>query len=324
MRHEKDAALEPVPQPRAPANIDFARALLSGLRAERKSIPCRFLYDARGSELFEEITRLPEYYPTRTETRILKQCAPDIAAANEPGTVLIEFGSGSSTKTEILLETLRDLKAYVPLDISPAAISEASERLTTRFPELRIDPVIGDFSRPVKLPAALSTAPLLGFFPGSTIGNLQRCDAIALLRNMASILGREAHLVIGIDLKKDEDILLAAYNDAQGVTAAFNLNILAHANRALGSGFDLNAFRHQAVYDREAGRIDMYLISEADQTVNVLGHSINFVAGERIHTEYSHKYSIDGFQELAREAGWTPEHVWTDDEQMFSVHQLKC
>jgi len=323
MRHEKDAALEPVPQPRAPANIDFARALLSGLRAERKSIPCRFLYDARGSELFEEITRLPEYYPTRTETRILKQCAPDIAAANEPGTVLIEFGSGSSTKTEILLETLRDLKAYVPLDISPAAISEASERLTTRFPELRIDPVIGDFSRPVKLPAALSTAPLLGFFPGSTIGNLQRCDAIALLRNMASILGREAHLVIGIDLKKDEDILLAAYNDAQGVTAAFNLNLLARINHELGADFDTSGFAHEARWNAPQSRIEMHLVSQRSQRVTVRGQGFDFEPGETIRTEISRKFDRATLADLAAKAGWHLSCTWQDARDYFCVAFLE-
>lgn len=307
-----------------PARLDFARAVIDGLRKPDKSLPCRFLYDARGSELFEEITRLPEYYPTRTEARILRNCSAEIAATTAPGTALIEFGSGSSSKTEILLEALHDLKAYVPIDISSAALDDACDRLELRFPGLAIVPVVADFSRPVLIPATVATAPKMGFFPGSTLGNLERGPAIALLASMRETLGVNARLIIGIDLKKDRDLLLAAYNDAAGVTAAFNLNILAHANHALGANFDPDNFRHEATYDEDIGRIDMTLIAKRDCDVEVLGYTFHFSEGERIHTEHSHKYDIDGFQALAREAGWRPEKVWTDPERLFSVHDLRA
>ncbi len=310
--------------PTDPARLDFARALIDGLRGNEKSLPCRFLYDARGSELFEEITRLPEYYPTRTEARILRNCSAEIAATTAPNTALIEFGSGSSAKTEILLEALDGLRAYVPIDISSAALDDACDRLELRFPALPIIPVVADFSRPVMIPATVATAPKMGFFPGSTLGNLERGPAVALLASMKETLGLNARLIIGIDLKKDRERLLAAYNDAAGVTAAFNLNILEHANHALGANFDVANFRHEATYDEDHGRIDMNLIASRDSDVEVLGYTFHFTEGERIHTEHSHKYDIEGFQALAREAGWTARKVWTDPERLFSVHDLRA
>ncbi|MBU1212937.1 MAG: L-histidine N(alpha)-methyltransferase [Alphaproteobacteria bacterium] len=305
-----------------PADLEFARALLIGLRAPEKSIPCRFLYDARGSELFEDITQLPEYYPTRTETAILEACASEIRDATPAGSLLVEFGSGSSTKTEILLSALDRLSGYVAIDISPSALDEAAKRLSTRFPDLRIFPVVGDFSRPLDFPAQFDAVPRIGFFPGSTIGNLVPEAAVDLLANMGRILGPGSRLIVGADLRKDRDVLLAAYNDAQGVTAAFNLNILARANRDLRAKFDLDQFEHLATYDDDNGRIDMHLVSRADQVATVLGHDIAFEKGERIHTEHSHKYDIAGFQNLAIRAGWTPQRVWSDNAKLFSIHEL--
>jgi dimethylhistidine N-methyltransferase len=306
----------------AEADCDFADALIRGLSAKQKTVPCRFFYDAAGSALFERITELPEYYPTRTEMGILRSRAIEIPALAPEGAVLIEFGSGSSTKTELLLEVMRDLYAYVPIDISEAALHDAETRIAARFPELRVLPVAGDFSRPLKLPADIAGKPKLGFFPGSTIGNLTEGEAAELLANMRRILGPDGTLIIGADLKKDVRRLIAAYDDAQGVTAEFNLNLLRRANRELGADFNVDSFRHLATYDVRHGRIDMHLVSRDEQSVNVLGHRFRFSAGERIHTEHSHKYDIAGFQALAEHAGWHPQAVWTDPERLFSVHVL--
>jgi dimethylhistidine N-methyltransferase len=306
----------------AEARSEFADALIAGLSARQKSIPCRFFYDAEGSALFEAITELPEYYPTRTETAILRDHAADMAALAAPGAVLIEFGSGSSIKTELLLAEMRDLHAYMPIDISSSALSEAQARIATRFPRLAVLPVEADFSQPLKLSDSISARPRLGFFPGSTIGNLTEGEAVELLANMRAILGDGARLIIGADLKKDVRRLIAAYDDAAGVTAAFNLNLLHRANRELGTDFDVGQFAHAATYDVRNGRIDMHLVSRAEQSVTVLGHRFHFAIGERIHTEHSHKYDIDGFQALAKRAGWWPQVVWTDAENLFSVHVL--
>ncbi len=308
----------------APDVSEFADALLAGLSAPAKSIPCRFLYDAAGSDLFERITELPEYYPTRTETRILRERAEEIARDAAPGNVLIEFGSGSSTKTELLLEQMHRLHAYVPIDISHTALNDARARIKRRFPDLRVLPVCGDFSQALTLPAEIDGRPRLGFFPGSTIGNLTETAAVKLLANMAKILGSGARLIIGADLKKDVRRLLRAYDDEDGVTAAFNLNLLKRANRELKTDFDVGQFDHLAIYDEGHGRVELYLVSQAAQTVNVLGRRIAFAAGERIHTEHSHKYDIAGFHALAARAGWQPLKVWTDADDLFSVHVLEA
>jgi dimethylhistidine N-methyltransferase len=301
---------------------EFATALIAGLSAHSKFIPCRFFYDAAGSALFERITELPEYYPTRTEMRILESRAAEIPALAPPDAVLIEFGSGSSIKTELLLEVMRDLYAYVPIDISAAALADAQVRIAARFPHLRVMPVVGDFSRPLPLPAQIADKPRLGFFPGSTIGNLTDPEAAQLLSSMRRILGEEGTLIIGADLKKDVRRLIAAYDDKAGVTAAFNLNLLNRANRELGADFNVSAFRHLATYDVRHARIDMHLVSRDEQTVHLLGRRFRFAAGERIHTEHSHKYDIEGFRALARRGGWQPAAVWTDPEALFSVHVL--
>lgn len=301
---------------------EFAEAVLTGLAEENKRIPCRFLYDARGSQLFEQITRLDEYYPTRTEIGLLEEIGPGISGLAGPGRAVVEFGSGSSRKTQILIDHLDDIVAYVPIDISDDALSEAAERLVRRHPDLPVLPVHADFNSQIVLPEPARSAPKLGFFPGSTIGNLTAEDARSFLSDAAALLGRRGALLIGVDLKKPLDILLPAYDDADGVTAAFNLNLLHRVNRELDGDIDVSQFAHEAIYNEEAGRVEIYLVSLADQEISVCGRKIRFSAGERVHTENSHKYSIEEFQEQARSAGWHPERVWTDDRALFSIHYL--
>ena len=319
MRNPKVQRLPDLP----PADeSDFASAVLEGLAKRDKSLPCRFFYDARGSELFEEITRLPEYYPTRTEAAILEANADEMARDIPDGSVLVEFGSGSSLKTEILLRRLPNLRAYVTIDVSEAALQEANERLRQRFPALDVRSIVGNFSHPLALPADLADAPKTGFFPGSTIGNLTRPEAVELLQVFRRVLSAGAGLIVGVDLKKDARRLVLAYDDAAGVTAAFNLNLLVRINRELGGTFKLDAFRHEAIYNPREGRIEMHLESIRDQEVRVLERRIRFRRGERIHTENSYKYTIGEFHELARSAGWEPRRTWTDAEDLFSVHEL--
>jgi dimethylhistidine N-methyltransferase len=319
MRNPK---LQRLPELPSADDNDFASAVLEGLAKRDKSLPCRFFYDARGSELFEEITRLPEYYPTRTEAAILEANADEMARAIPDGSVLIEFGSGSSLKTEILLRRLSNLRAYVSIDVSDAALQEARERLRRRFPALDVRSIVGNFSQPVKLPADLAGAQRTGFFPGSTIGNLTRPEALELLQVFRRVLSSGARLIVGVDLKKDPRRLVLAYNDAAGVTAAFNLNLLTRINRELGGTFNLDSFKHEAIYNPREGRIEMHLESTRDQEVRVLGRRMRFRRGERIHTENSYKYTIGEFHELARSAGWEPRRTWTDAEDLFSVHEL--
>jgi dimethylhistidine N-methyltransferase len=301
---------------------EFAAAVFDGLSKSKKTLPCRFFYDVRGSELFEEITRLSEYYPTRTETQILKLHADEMVEGFDEDGVLIEFGSGSSVKTEILLNRAPAGLTYVPIDVSESALASAKQRLESRFPGIGVRPVIGDFSYPIEIASDLASRTRVGFFPGSTIGNLTPPDAVRLLRTFKASLPCESRLLIGIDLKKDARQLVLAYNDAAGVTAEFNLNLLVRINRELGSSIDLGAFRHEAIYEPREGRIEMHLVSTIEQVVWISGRPFRFDAGERIHTENSYKYSIPQFQELARSAAWAPNRVWTDAQQQFSVHEL--
>jgi dimethylhistidine N-methyltransferase len=301
---------------------EFTSAVIDGLSKSKKSLPCRFFYDTRGSELFEEITRLPEYYPTRTETGIIAAHVAEMVAAIPGNGVLVEFGSGSSRKTELVLERLAPGVAYVPIDVSESALDDAASRLAKRFPALDVRPIIGDFSRPIALPPDLARRPKTGFFPGSTIGNLAPAEAARLLGVFKSVLSPGGRLIIGVDLKKDARKLVLAYNDAAGVTAAFNLNLLARINREIAPAFDLAAFRHEAIYDPREGRIEMHLVSRHAQVVSIRGRSFRFRAGETIHTENSYKYSLDEFQDLARTAGWQPHRAWTDEDSQFSVHEL--
>ena len=311
----------PLPEAATGAD-DFAASVIEGLSRPRKSLPCRFLYDARGSELFEEITKLPEYYPTRTEIAILEAHAAAMAENVPEKAVLVEFGSGSSRKTEILLKNLHELAAYVPIDVSESALGDAKRRLLARFPALAVRPLIADFSRPVALPEDLIDAHKLGFFPGSTIGNFPPAEARCLLAAMRDVVGPAGRLLVGVDLKKDARALVGAYNDQDGVTAAFNLNLLARINRELEGSFDLDGFRHEAIYDPREGRIEMHIVSIKAQTARVRGRRFEFLAGETIHTENSYKYAIGQFQVLARAGGWLPRRVWLDDEHLFSVHEL--
>jgi dimethylhistidine N-methyltransferase len=301
---------------------DFADAVLTGLRGKPKSIPSRFFYDAKGSELFERITELEEYYPTNAEIALLDTHAEEMAALAGANICLVEFGSGSSRKTDRLIEALAPLHSYVPIDISDAALAGAVTRLRTLFPGLRVVPVHGDFNAALELPKTARTPKKLGFFPGSTIGNLGRSEARQFLENCRGLLGANCAFVIGIDLKKDTSILLPAYNDRDGVTAAFNLNLLVRINRELGGTFDPKAFAHQAIYDAEEGRIEMHIRSLVDQNAEILGETVSFAEGETIHTENSHKYGVEEFQELARAAGWEPLKVWTGADDLFSVHYL--
>lgn len=307
---------------RSGADGGFAEAVIAGLSKPRKALPSRFLYDARGSALFEEITTLAEYYPTRTEAAILSAHAGEMVEGLGSNGVLVEFGSGSSLKTELLLSRAPPGIVYVPVDVSEAALDEAAARLSRRFPGLDVRPVIGDFSQSFALPPDLGGRPSLGFFPGSTIGNFGPEGAVALLRSFGRGLSETSRLIVGVDLKKEARRLVAAYNDSRGVTAAFNLNLLARINRELGADIDLGGFRHEAIYDPRVGRVEMHLVSTVAQEVRVLGRRVRFRAGERIHTENSYKYTIEEFREMARVAGWQPGRLWMDAEENFSVHEL--
>jgi dimethylhistidine N-methyltransferase len=301
---------------------DFAEGVIAGLSKPRKALPCRFFYDERGSALFEEITRLPEYYLTRAEISILESCAKEMVDGQPDGAVLVEFGSGSSRKTETLIENFSGLYGYVPIDVSWCALAEAKARLAEKFPNLEIRPLLCDFMQPMTFPADIADRAKCGFFPGSTIGNLAPLEATQLLSSMRRSLSPGGHLLIGVDLKKDVQRLIRAYNDSSGVTAAFNMNILHRINRELNADFAVENFRHEAIYNPFDGRIEMRLVSLSDQSVAVRGRYFHFREGEFIHTENSHKYTIEEFSSLARSAGWVDRRVWTDSSNLFSVHEL--
>ncbi len=302
----------------------FAADVIAGLSADRKRIPAKYFYDERGSQLFEAITALPEYYPTRTELGILEANAGAIAKLFSEDAALVEFGSGSTVKARILLRAAPHVAFYVPVDISADFLAEESASLKRDLPNLSVLPVAADFTKRFDLPAPVRPQPRTGFFPGSTIGNFEPHEATRFLRHVARLLGREAMLLVGVDLVKDPQVLHAAYNDAAGVTAEFNLNLLHRMNRELGADFDLDAFRHRAIYDPERRRIEMHLESLKAQKVSVAGKTIGFRAGETIHTENSYKYTVESFRTLARAAGWVPRALWTDPQNFFSVHALLC
>ena len=306
----------------SPATDDFRAALLAGLTAEAKAIPCRFLYDAHGSALFDRICVLPEYYPTRTELGILRAAAPHIAARVGPAAQMIELGGVNSLKARILLDALDWPSAYIPVDISREHLRASAQAVHAQRPDLSVLAVCADYTQPFTLPEAPGGR-RLGFFPGSTIGNLQPDEAVDFLASWARRLGPGAAMVVGVDLQKDAAILEAAYDDAEGVTAAFSKNLLARANRELGADFDLDAFAHRARYDAPRGRIEIHLQSLKAQTAHLGDVAIAFAKGERIHIEDSCKYTLDGFREVARAAGFHPAAVWTDPAQLFSVHYLE-
>ena len=299
----------------------FAGDVLDDLSQHPKRLSPKYFYDAAGSELFEQITRLPEYYPTRTELSILRDRGGAIAAILPKGAALVEFGAGATTKVRLLLEQCA-LGAYVPVDISGDFLKAQADALRQDFPGLDVYPVTADFTAPFVLPDAVAAMPKVGFFPGSTLGNFEPHEACGFLRSAREILGYGAQMVIGVDLEKDERVLYDAYNDKAGVTARFNLNVLHRINRDLGGNFDASAFTHRAIYNRDHHRIEMHLISRRAQTVRVLGHNFSFRAGETIHTENSYKYSLERFTALARGSGWTPRATWTDAAGLFSVHAL--
>ena len=288
------------------ASSAFADDAVAGLKAPRKRLPPKYFYDHTGSRLFERITRLPEYYPTRIEQRLLRENAATIARFLPHGGALIEFGSGSTQKVRLLLQQSPHIAAYVPVDISAEFLRQEAEQLRPDFPNLTVAPVEADFLQSFTLPADIMALPRAGFFPGSTIGNLEPHEASAFLRNARRILGPGSAFIIGVDLVKDRAVLHAAYNDGAGVTAEFNLNLLVRLNRELGANFDVSAFEHHACYNRELSRIEMHLASTKRQRVRICGESIDFRAGETVHTESSYKYTVESFGALARGSGWKP------------------
>lgn len=296
---------------------------LEGLRRSPKQLSPVWFYDETGSRLFDCICELPEYYLTRTEMQIMDEHAAEMADLIGPNCALIEFGSGSSDKTRVLLAALDDVACYVPIDISREYLGESAKRLAQQFPELCIAPVCADFTQPFELPAQVAAASRrIVYFPGSTLGNFETQAARRLLSTMHAIIGSNGAVLIGIDLRKDPEILERAYNDPDGITARFNLNALEHLNRELGADFDLNAFEHSAVWIEDMSRIEMRLISKRDQEVHLGRESIRFRRGEPIRTECCHKYTLEGFAELAASAGLEVTHVWTDAERKFSVQML--
>ena len=303
-----------------PAGMDsaFRDDVLAGLSAPIRAIPARWLYDRRGSELFEQITDLPEYYPTRTETALLEAHCREVAAIVGTGDAVVEFGSGSSAKTPILLKAVEPC-AYVPIDISGDFLRASAAALQEQFPGLPILPVEADFMRPIALPEQVRVAPKLGFFPGSTIGNLVARTAVDLLRAMKDTLGSGAWLLIGMDRIKDEDVLLAAYDDAAGITAEFNLNLLHRINRELGGTIDVSAFRHRAKWRESHARIEMHLEALRDSEFTVAGKVFEMRAGDTIHTENSHKYGYRDARLLLLAAGWGVVREWTDPDDRFAI-----
>lgn len=309
----------------APEPDDFRADVLTGLGRSQKKLPCKYIYDERGSQLFDQICELPEYYPTRTETALLEAIGPEIGACVGPSAQIVEYGCGSVQKIRLLLDALDHPISYVAVDISREHLLNAAAALAEDYPDLEVHALCADFSKPFDVPpvSKMPGARRVGFFPGSTLGNFNRKDAIEFLASAAQSLGDGGGMIIGIDLKKDETLLNAAYNDSQGVTAQFNLNLLERINRELKGDFDTDSFTFRAQYDDVKGRVESYLYSSRDQTVCVDGKSFSFDKGESIHTENSHKYSIPEFQELARSAGFVPVRVWTDEAELFSIHYLE-
>jgi dimethylhistidine N-methyltransferase len=301
----------------------FLADVWDGLGASPKVLPAKYFYDAAGSALFEQITVLPEYYPTRTELGILDARGPEIAALLPEGAALVEFGSGSTAKLRRLLRHLPGLSAYLPVDVSGEFLREQAGLLRGDFPDLAVEPVVADFTRPFALPEGVENRALAGFFPGSTIGNFEPGEAARLLDVFGRILGPGATLVLGVDLVKDRSVLEAAYDDAAGVTAAFNLNLLHRINRELDGEIDPDAFAHRAFFNEAASRIEMHLVSRRAQSVRVAGRGFAFAEGESIHTENSYKYTLDSLRALAARAGWASVEAWTDREELFSVHALR-
>lgn len=299
------------------------KELIRGLQNSKKYIPAKFFYDEKGSNLFDKITITPEYYPTRTEKSILTNKAADIADTIGAGCTLIEPGSGSSEKVRLLLDSLLP-NCYVPMDISRDYLYKVSQQLALEYPALRVDAVCSDYTAEMVVPNSIPKTKRVAFYPGSTIGNFDPEDAREFLSQIRNMVGDDGGLLIGVDLEKDKHILDAAYNDADGYTEAFNLNILNNVNSHLGTEIDSSLFTHYARYNQEMSRIEMHLVSTASQQLSVADIQLEFFDGESIHTENSYKFTVDSFQKLAQAAGFTAAKVWTDDEELFSVHYLKA
>jgi dimethylhistidine N-methyltransferase len=310
-------------KPARHARDPFLEDVWGGLAQTPKQISSKYFYDAEGAQIYEQICELPEYYPTRTETRLLKQIVPELKGYVAPGTALVEFGSGASVKTRLLLDLLSGIAVYVPVDICEEALIDSVRRTKRDYPKLLVQPIAADFLGTLPQPADVGGRPVLGFFPGSTIGNLTDAEAEEFLRNSREILGAAAQFLVGIDLVKDIDVLLAAYDDAQGVTAAFNLNLLARINRELGGNFDVAAFAHRAVWNAEKSRIEMHLMSKRAQSVIIRGRCFDFAAGETIHTENSRKYTLKQFASIACRAGWSLERSWSSTDPSFGMVLLR-
>ena len=296
----------------------FRQDVLAGLSAPIPAVPARWLYDRRGSELFDEITRLPSYYPTRTETALLTEIMPEIAAHVPRGSAVVELGAGSATKTPLLLEAI-DPAAYVPVDISGDYLRQSAAEIASRFPNIVVEPVIADFARPFELPESIAGLPRLGFFPGSTIGNFVPRSATDLLRSFRDLLGIGALLLIGMDRVKPVERLVAAYDDPEGITAAFNLNLLERINRELDGTIPIDGFRHEARWNDILSRIEMHLVATRDVKFTIAGRDFAFERGSSIHTENSHKYGQRGARVLLLAGGWTPVAEWTDDAGDFAI-----
>lgn len=301
----------------------FRKDVVQGLSKAQKTLPCQYFYDEIGSELFEQITTLDEYYPTRTEVSILRERVGEIAQALGPNALLVEYGAGASTKTRILLDGLDAPAGYVPIDVSADFLMQTADSLRQEYPNLPILPIVSDFMVRFGLPTEASGAPV-GFFPGSTIGNLNDDEIDAFMRAARALLGDKGQFLLGVDLRKSADILIPAYDDAKGVTAAFNLNLLARINRDLDANFDLRAFRHRAIWNDTASQIEMHLESLAEQTVKIGDLSFTFAAGETIHTENSRKFDLAKLTSQIASAGWKLDAVWRDPKDYFAVMLLQA
>src|SRR6266704_5084996 len=324
MTAETRTAILPVSEV-APTGSDFLADAITGLSSNPRSLPCKYFYDERGAALFQKICELPEYYITRTEIDILDRNRADIASHLGPNIELIGLGTGAGTKTRILIEALESPAVYIPVDISEKQLRESNALFRKIFPDLEILPVCADYLQPVELPSPRhKPARNVVYFPGSTIGNFEPNEALEFLRRVANVSGQGGGLLIGVDLQKDQNVIEAAYNDKAGVTAQFNLNLLAHINRETGANFDLNRWQHRAIYNSEAGRIEMYLISSTNQTVRIQDRAFHFRAGERILTEHSYKHTPEGCVALASQAGFDFVTLWTDDARLFGVFYFIC
>ena len=308
--------------PETAARGSFAADVIAGLSARRKQLPPKYFYDAVGSRLFEEICRTKEYYVTRSETNLLANVAAEVAAGIPKGAALVELGSGASAKTRLLLDAASQLSTYVPIDISAAALREASGGLARDYPHLNVAPIAADFTGHYRLPAAADGRARIGFFPGSTVGNFDRDGAVRILRSVRQVLGIHAALLVGVDLIKDPATLIAAYDDSLGVTARFNKNLLTRINRELGGDFDVDSFDHLALWNDARSRMEMHLVSRKDQIVNAAGNTFAFRRGERLHTESSHKFTAVMFARLAAEAGWSTNKIWISEAPQVALFRL--